>query len=405
MMAYILLITLQFSYIGIFAVVFAESGFLLGFFLPGDSLLFTAGLLAAHGIFNIWILVPMTIVAAILGDSFGYYWGRKLGPKIFIREDSFLFHKKHVERTKAFFDKHGKKTIILARFIPIVRTFAPIFAGVGDMAYSTFLSFNIVGGIIWGGGVLLVGFFLGTAFPGIEQFLSYIILAILALSVYPVAREFFPEKSFLRKVLAVNVFSFLFFDVLAACVNTDFLRRIDVSVSRQFLGTAGTFTTRFMEVVTNIMSPEIFFGLLVVAFVVFLSQKKYRDFFVVSIATLGGALGSQILKIIFHIPRPAFALLHESNFSFPSGHATMAVIFFGLWFFFVREKPVSKITFYLVNFFAFFLPLLIGFSRIYLGVHWLSDVLAGYALGLFWITCSVLVMHLYCSRFGSRVRV
>lgn len=187
-------IIIAFGYLGIAGVVFAESGFLLGLFLPGDSLLFTVGLLASQGFFNIWILIPLAIIAAILGDSFGYYCGRKFGPKIFSRENSIFFNKKYVTQTEAFYAKYGKKTIILARFVPIVRTIAPIFAGVGNMHYPTFISFNIIGGIVWAGGLLGISYFLGSIFPGTERYLSYIIAGIIIISVVPVVKEFLKKK-------------------------------------------------------------------------------------------------------------------------------------------------------------------------------------------------------------------
>ncbi len=179
---------------GIVAVIFAESGLFFGFFLPGDSLLFTAGLFAATGTFNIFGLVVLCALAAIAGDSVGYIFGRRVGPALFSREDSFFFHKKHAERAKNFYDKHGKKTIIIARFVPIVRTFAPIVAGIGDMTYRTFVSFNIIGGIAWTFILTLAGYFLGRAFPQIESYLNYIIIAIIALSLVPIAVEWLKER-------------------------------------------------------------------------------------------------------------------------------------------------------------------------------------------------------------------
>ena len=180
---------LTFGYIGIFITIFAESGFLLGFFLPGDSLLFTLGLLSSMHIFNFWILVPLTIIAAVLGDTFGYYLGQTFGPRIFSRDDSWLFKKRYVHETEEFYKKHGKKAIVLARFIPLVRTFIPIFAGIGTMNYRVFLFYNIIGGIIWAGGFLTVAYILGKRFPGIEHYLVYIIAGIVIVSVLPVARE------------------------------------------------------------------------------------------------------------------------------------------------------------------------------------------------------------------------
>jgi membrane-associated protein len=188
---------IAFGYLGVFITIFAESGFLLGFFLPGDSLLFTVGLLASQGYLNIWVLLVGCIVMAILGDSFGYYMGAKLGPRIFSREDSWLFKKKYLIETEEFYKKYGKKTIILARFVPIVRTFAPIFAGIGNMNYRTFLAYNIVGGFIWAGGFLSVAYVLGKKIPGIEHYLEYIIIGIVLVSVLPVAFQFL--KRYRRK--------------------------------------------------------------------------------------------------------------------------------------------------------------------------------------------------------------
>lgn len=175
---------------GVVAIIFAESGLFFGFFLPGDSLLFTAGLLASQGYLNIWWLAPAATLAAILGDSVGYWFGAKVGPKIFSKEDSLFFHKDHLLKTSEFYERHGKKTIILARFIPIVRTFAPILAGVGKMDYQTFLTYNIIGGLIWGAGLTLAGYFLGVWVPNIDQYLIPIILAIIVVSFIPVIKHF-----------------------------------------------------------------------------------------------------------------------------------------------------------------------------------------------------------------------
>ena len=181
------------GYIGMFAIIFAESGLFFGFFLPGDSLLFTAGLLASQGLFNYYALAIIFAVSAILGDSVGYWFGKKVGPKIFNKEDSFFFQKKHVERTRNFYEKYGTKTIVLARFVPIVRTFAPILAGVGEMKYKTFLKYNVVGGLLWGVGVSFLGYYLGSKIPGIENYLTLIIIAIIVTSFLPIIFEFIRE--------------------------------------------------------------------------------------------------------------------------------------------------------------------------------------------------------------------
>jgi membrane-associated protein len=177
---------IAFGYIGVFITIFAESGFLLGFFLPGDSLLFTVGLLSSQGYFNIEIIVILALSGAILGDNFGYWVGKKFGPKIFNRDDSFFFKKKYVARAAEFYSLYGKKAIILARFVPIVRTFVPIMAGVARMQYGIFVSYNVIGGIIWTVGVTLVAYTLGTQFPGIKEYLHIIIVGIILVSVLPI---------------------------------------------------------------------------------------------------------------------------------------------------------------------------------------------------------------------------
>lgn len=180
--------------IGVLAIVFTESGLFFGFFLPGDSLLFTAGLLASQGYINIYYLLPGVFLMAVLGDSVGYAFGKKVGPRIFTREDSFFFHKKHIERAKQFYEKYGNKTIVLARFIPIVRTFAPIVAGAAQMNYRNFLTFNLVGGFGWT--VLLVGggYFLGSVIPGIEKYITLIIILIVSTSFLPAVFEIWRER-------------------------------------------------------------------------------------------------------------------------------------------------------------------------------------------------------------------
>lgn len=173
------------GYTGLFAVVFAESGLLIGFFFPGDSLLFTAGLLASQGTLNITVVVVGSVIAAIAGDSVGYAFGRRIGPRLFQREDSRFFKHSHLERAHAFYERHGGKTLILARFIPVVRTFAPIVAGIGQMKYRAFLSYNVVGGLLWAVGLPVLGFQLGERIPNIDRYIFPILAVIVVVSVLP----------------------------------------------------------------------------------------------------------------------------------------------------------------------------------------------------------------------------
>lgn len=192
------------GYTGIFAIVFAESGLLIGFFLPGDSLLFTAGFLASQGFFDIRVLALLCFVAAVVGDSVGYAFGFRVGRKIFNREESLLFHKDHLLRAEKFYQKHGGKTIILARFMPVIRTFAPIVAGVGNMTYSKFLMFNVVGGFLWAVGLTVLGYFLGAVIPDVDRYLLPIVVGIIVLSILPSAIHILKNKEDRAHFMAVG---------------------------------------------------------------------------------------------------------------------------------------------------------------------------------------------------------
>jgi membrane-associated protein len=174
------------GYIGLIAIIFVETGFFFGFFLPGDSLLVTAGLLIATGLdMNVYLLGAMLNVAAIAGDALNYWVGRITGPKIFVRDESFFFKRKHVERAHEFYVKHGAKTIFLARFMPIIRTFAPLVAGVARMDYRVFTMYNVIGGTAWIWSMLFTGYFLGRYVPGIDKYIELVIIVVIFLSILP----------------------------------------------------------------------------------------------------------------------------------------------------------------------------------------------------------------------------
>ena len=174
------------GYIGLFAIIFTETGLFFGFFLPGDSLLVTAGLLISQGLqIDLVPLGVLLTIAAVAGDTLSYWIGRTSGPRLFAREDSMFFKRKHLMKAADFYEKHGSKTIVLARFMPIVRTFAPVVAGAAMMNYRKFWIYNLVGGIAWIWSMLLAGYFLGSQFPGIGKHLEKVILVVIFLSILP----------------------------------------------------------------------------------------------------------------------------------------------------------------------------------------------------------------------------
>ncbi|WKX71783.1 DedA family protein [Streptomyces sp. XD-27] len=194
-----------FGPLGVMAIVFAESGLLIGFFLPGDSLLFTTGLLITTGKLDqpLWLVCVGVVAAAIIGDQVGYLFGRKVGPALFRRPDSKLFKQENVEKAHEFFEKYGPKSLVLARFVPIVRTFTPIIAGVSRMNYRSFITFNVIGGTLWGAGVTLLGAWLGKI-DFVHKNIEAMLVGIVLLSVIPIAIEFLRARSQAKKAAAAG---------------------------------------------------------------------------------------------------------------------------------------------------------------------------------------------------------
>jgi membrane-associated protein len=178
------------GYPGLFLVVFLESGVFFGFFLPGSSMLFTAGLLATRGFFNPLYLIALLWLAAVLGDSAGYWFGNKVGVRLFLRPSSTWFRHDYLERAKDFYDRHGVRTVVFSRFVPIVRTFVPIVAGVVKMRYRLFLAYNMLGGFLWAAGVTFLGYYLGEKVPAVQTYLTPIIIVIIIVTCIPLLWEF-----------------------------------------------------------------------------------------------------------------------------------------------------------------------------------------------------------------------
>jgi membrane-associated protein len=171
------------------AIVFAETGLMVGFFLPGDSLLVTAGVFAAAGHLDVYSMLILVSLCAVVGDQLGYFIGQKTGPALFTREDSLLFKRSHVLRAQAFYEKYGTKTIVIARFVPVVRTFAPVVAGVGQMKYQRFVRYNVFGGVLWVASMILTGYSIGTAVPDINKHIHKVIAVVIFLSILPAIIE------------------------------------------------------------------------------------------------------------------------------------------------------------------------------------------------------------------------
>ena len=188
-----------FGYVGIFSIIFMESGFFFAFFLPGDTLIFTVGFLASAGILNIWISWIGLVVATFLGGLVGYLFGKKVGPAIFFKEGSFLFDPSNLERTKKFYEKYGSWAVAMGRFVPVIRTFVPILAGVGRMKWNTFLRFNTLGAILWPSVVMFVGYFFGSQFPAIHQYVMPVIGFLFLITLIPIFWAMFKKRKESKK--------------------------------------------------------------------------------------------------------------------------------------------------------------------------------------------------------------
>lgn len=180
----------QIGYAGMFAIAFLESGVIIGAILPGDSMLFISGLLSAHGYFKLPVLLMVFVSAGILGEVFGYYFGKYVGHALYRWEDGIIFKKRYLATTHEFYEKYGARAVFFGRFMPVVRTLVPILAGVAEMRFSTFMTYNVLGALVWGGGIPLLGYLLGDKVPGAENYLLPIIVLIVGLSLLPALIEF-----------------------------------------------------------------------------------------------------------------------------------------------------------------------------------------------------------------------
>lgn len=188
------------GYLGIAAIVFTESGLLVGIIFPGDSLIFTAGFLASQGYLNILILAPLVFLSAVLGDNVGYWLGDKFGRQIFARRGSLFLDPSHVQKAEDYFRKYGAKTILLARFVPVVRTVVPVLAGIGSMHWKTFFRWNIFGGLIWGAGISLAGYFLGASIPNVDRYIIPIIAGVIVVSFLPAVWHVLSDKEYRQRL-------------------------------------------------------------------------------------------------------------------------------------------------------------------------------------------------------------
>jgi membrane protein DedA with SNARE-associated domain/membrane-associated phospholipid phosphatase len=445
------------QYLIIFMVLFLETSAFLGIILPGETMVVLAGFLSSQGYLKLGDCIWIIILAAILGDSGGYFIGNTLGKHYFEKHKRLLFLKrKHIRMTNVYFQRHGGKTVFFSRFISVLREAAPFAAGIANMPYHKFFFFNAPGGIIWSITFLLIGYYFGQSWQLIEKwsgkaglFLCLLILVVILFvylyriisrrkveitqwfkhyaralnslfqikefqNRYPGLAEFLRERISPRLYLFLHLttgfilsaaFVWVFGKFIANVLNGNPFIFLDRWVQSQILYFRTPLVTSFMTIITRFGSGILIIVGSIFLVVLFYSKRKFIDLIIYLITIIGGSVLVLVLKDAIHRPRPVVLvpLIHVQGWSFPSGHAMMSVIFWGIvTYFLIRYQNSWKIRAFFVLALGFLISL-ISFSRLYLQVHYLSDIIGGIVGGLIWLTFTITGLAVY-QRKTSRMK-
>lgn len=375
---------------------------LVGVFLPGYTIVIAGGFFANLGLLNLFLVMAAASVGAIAGDLAGYEIGRRYGDNFVRKYGKYFFVKEeHLEKTKKLVQTHTGKTLIIGRFNLITRAFAPFAAGLSDIPLAKFLFFNIIGGISWAVSTVLIGYIFGASYAIASKYIGRIFFGgIVAGLLMIYGYHFFNKRRHIFKKYYIYAISFnviciyWFSKITEDVVDGETIVKMDMWVNQKMVFLQSAVLNKIMLILTAIASPYTLLAL-VLLLLVFLVIKRKRYLVLLFFFSLaGGALFDLLIKSWVHRMRPLMELLQVSGYSFPSGHAVLSTIFFGLLIYAFKDYFTNKIlkaVYIGVNIFLF---MLIGFSRVYLGVHWLSDVLAGICLGIFWLTFLILLFRL-----------
>jgi undecaprenyl-diphosphatase len=389
------------GYIFIFISTISEGIPIFGQFIPGHSIVIVSGLLAKIDVLNIYKVFLTVILGAIIGDIFGFYLGRKYGISLLTKFGQFFFVKKEfIDKALVLVKENTAKTIILGRFSPITRTLSPFIVGASGIHTKKFWVFDSIGVLIWASVSIMIGYIFGASYHAVSAALGKYILIAILIGVFIIWGYRFINKQFhiFAKyelfTLGFNLFGlYLFFKTIQdAITDKVFLLELDIFVNDFFFTHSKEFIRDFMQIFTNIFSPTLITSISLVL-IIYLIHKKNYYYSLISIFSLGGGyLFTLIVKNIVARIRPENAFLTVSGYSFPSGHAVASTVFFTLLIYFFIIKVRSMVFREILVVICVLSIILTSFSRVYLGVHWLSDVLAGIGLGLFWVTSMILLV-------------
>jgi membrane protein DedA with SNARE-associated domain/membrane-associated phospholipid phosphatase len=421
------------GYYILFLMTFLETSVFLGFLVPGETVVVISGLLASRGVLELGDVIRVASLGAIMGDMTGYFIGRRFGEGFFLKYGGhFFLNKEYLEKTKGFFDKHGGKAVFLGRFMAWLRALAPFVAGISKMRYPRFLFFNVAGGIAWAATFSLLGYFAGNSWDMIKGYLgrlgvlAFICGAIIIFLYFFLTkrRRLIQEKvgwfdkelssrmpkiwhlikgrftpgewyglNLTMGIVLLVLALYSFGEIIEDLVDKETLFYLDFRMQRFVESIVTPQTTRFMVDITNIGGVYLSLLLAGVMTAYLLYKKRWWALFTIFLTVGGGETVLVFLKLLFHRPRPISQIVAANGYSFPSGHAFSAVIVYGLLIYitwnFIRRKALR----FMILSISVFLIILVGISRVYLNVHWLTDVLGGYAAGVAWITFSIIMVN------------
>ncbi len=403
------------GYVIVFGISILESLPLIGFAIPGGVVVIAAGFFVKIGILNLWPTIIIVAIGAFIGDNISFFLGRKYGYGFLTRIGKYIFFKPvHFEKAKKVLQSHPGKAIFGGRFHALTRCVIPFSAGAADVKIPLFLAFSGFSCLVWSIINILIGYIFGQGFEVASRYLGAIFFVALVLSVLMVySYQFisrFTEKN--KHILARYQIYPLLFNIISIYVVAKIsesvlmglrLHRLDGVINNFFSLVRQPFLTKIFILITNLATPT---NLTIVGFgLAFYFIYRHRWYFLLLLpaSLLSGVLSDSILKKMVHIARPLHPLVVATDFSFPSGHATVAVIFCGLVVYYFKDEIKSKISQKVFIYGCALAALLVCVSRLYLGVHWFSDVVAGAALGVFWLTLYIVLFHFFTSLSPRKV--
>ncbi len=397
----------NFSFLGFdhwgYVVIFFAAAFealpFFGLFVPGMIIVVAGGFMVKLGILDIGDAILVAASGAILGDLIGYFLGKKYGISFLEKYGKyFFFRKKQFKKTKMLMNHHTGKSLIIGRFNSLTRSFAPFIAGSTNTPFNRFLLFNVIGGVAWAVVFILTGFIFGQSYEVAARYIGeFVTIAIVAgIGIVYLYRFIDKRKHIFSRyhlyVLILNLFSlYVFAKMVEDVIGMEFITKIDVWLNQKLPLLWSSPLNEIMIFITNVASPVNLFLFSLILLVVFIVKKKWHHIALLVTGMTGGVLLEVLIKFLIHRERPMNAFIDISGYSFPSGHMIMATIFFAFLIYAFKDDIKSKMFRMLFVFSMTFTLLLVGLSRVYLNVHWFSDVIAGFALGMFWLTSLVLI--------------